>query len=170
MPEDRRSPTPSRGGEQRYRVRAPGVRPRQLSYARTVEAYLRGQMPPRYMLRLGEIDAEYRSLLRALDAAYEALGEACGADAARFAEEWSARARGWSFESVNSLVREHNAWYPLEVDLPMDPRTRDFVPVHGRSYRRLQLGADWVLEHFPAERAAGDEPPAPPSRAPREPL
>jgi hypothetical protein len=170
VPEDRRPQGPARAGEQRYRVRAPGIRPRQLSYARTVEAYLRGQTPPRYMLRLGEIDAEYRAQLRALEAAYEALREACGPDARRFAADWIARVRSWSFESLNSLVREHNAWYPLEVDLPMDPRTRDFVPVHGRSYRRMELGAEWVLEHFPAERAAGDEPPAPPSRAPREPL
>jgi hypothetical protein len=170
VPEDRRPQGPARAGEQRYRVRAPGIRPRQLSYARTVEAYLRGQTPPRYMLRLGEIDAEYRAQLRALEAAYEALREACGPDARRFAADWIARVRSWSFESLNSLVREHNAWYPLEVDLPMDPRTRDFVPVHGRSYRRMELGAEWVLEHFPPEPSAGDEPPAPPSRTPREPL
>jgi hypothetical protein len=150
-------------------VRAPGVRPRQLSYARTVEAYLRGQTPPRYMLRLGEIDTEYRSQRRALETAYEKLREACGADARRFAAEWTARARSWSFESLNSLVREHNAWYPLEVDLPMDPRTRDFVPVHGRSYRRLELGAEWVLEHFPAAPPVGADAPKPPARAPREP-
>ena len=161
-----RPPSPGRAGQQRYRVRAPGVRPRQLSYARTVEAYLRGQTPPRYMLRLGEIDSEYRSQLRALETAYGALREACGADARRFAAEWTARARRWSFESLNSLVREHNAWYPLEVDLPMDPRTRDFVTVHGRSYRRLELGPDWILEHYPPAPAVRSRAPQPPSRAP----
>ena len=150
-------------------MRAPGVRPRQLSYARTVEAYLRGQTPPRYMLRLGEIDAEYRSQRRALEAAYERLLEACGHDARRFAAEWTARARRWSFESLNALVRQHNAWYPLEVDLPMDPRTRDFVPVHGRSYRRRELGPEWILTHYPPVPAARARAPEPPSRSPREP-
>jgi hypothetical protein len=32
----------------------------------------------------------------------------------------------------------------------MDPRTRDYVRIAGRSYRRPVLGPDWVLEHFPA--------------------
>jgi hypothetical protein len=34
----------------------------------------------------------------------------------------------------------------------MDPRTRDYVPIHGRSYRKVPLGPDWVLEHFPPPR------------------
>jgi hypothetical protein len=169
VPEDRRPREHRQAGEQRYRVRAPGVRPRQLSYARTVEAYLRGQSPPRYMLRIGEIDAEYRSQRRALETAYEALLDACGGDARSFAAEWTARARRWSFEALNELIRQHNAWYPLEVDLPMDPRTRDFVPVHGRSYRRRELGADWILEHYPPSPADLARAPDPPSRAPREP-
>jgi hypothetical protein len=32
----------------------------------------------------------------------------------------------------------------------MDPRTRDYVKVNGRSYRRPELGPAWVLEQFPA--------------------
>jgi hypothetical protein len=32
----------------------------------------------------------------------------------------------------------------------MDPRSRDFVKVGGRDYRREKLDAKWVLEHFPA--------------------
>ena len=31
----------------------------------------------------------------------------------------------------------------------MDPRTRDYVPIAGRSYRRRELGPDWILELFP---------------------
>jgi hypothetical protein len=34
----------------------------------------------------------------------------------------------------------------------MDPRTRDYVQVGGRSFRRPELGASWVLERFPAKR------------------
>jgi hypothetical protein len=32
----------------------------------------------------------------------------------------------------------------------MDLRTRDYVKVNGRSYRRPELGPEWVLEQFPA--------------------
>jgi hypothetical protein len=36
----------------------------------------------------------------------------------------------------------------------MDPRTRDFVRVNGRPYRREPLDAAWILERFPPDRAA----------------
>ena len=48
------------------------------------------------------------------------------------------------------LIAQHNDWYPVERDLPLNPRTGDYVRVGGRSYRRPVLGAEWVLEHFPA--------------------
>jgi hypothetical protein len=32
----------------------------------------------------------------------------------------------------------------------MDIRTRDYVLINGRSYRRPMLGPEWVLEHFPS--------------------
>ena len=32
----------------------------------------------------------------------------------------------------------------------MDPRSRDFVKVGGRAYRREPLDAAWVLRRFPA--------------------
>ena len=31
------------------------------------------------------------------------------------------------------------------------PRTGDYLPVMGRSYRRTPLGPEWVLERYPAE-------------------
>jgi hypothetical protein len=36
----------------------------------------------------------------------------------------------------------------------MDPRTRDFVRVNGRSYLRQPLDQEWILERFPANREA----------------
>jgi hypothetical protein len=139
---------------------------RSLTYADAVEAYLRGNSVPRYMQRLRELENEYQALCRVLEHAYRELVEARGQDVKRFATEWTAEVEGWSFERVNSLVRQHNAWYPLEVDLPMDPRTRDYVPVHGRSYMRLELGPRWALEHFPADPRA--RAPKPPAHAPRQ--
>jgi hypothetical protein len=32
----------------------------------------------------------------------------------------------------------------------MDPKTRDFVRVGGRPYRRESLDAGWILTRFPA--------------------
>ena len=52
----------------------------------------------------------------------------------------------------------------------MDPRTRNFIPICGASYRRLELGPRWVLEHFPPDPARREAAPELPRRAPREPL
>ena len=75
--------------------------------------------------------------------------------ARRFARRWRAIAHGWSFEELNELIRTHNEWYPVERDLPMDIHTRDYVLINGRSYRRRELGPDWILEQFPAGRPRG---------------
>jgi hypothetical protein len=148
---------------------------RQIRGPKTVEAYLRGNSRPRYMERLVEIEAEYQVQCRRLEDAYAALKEDCRGDTRLFAWRWRLQAHTWSFHELNELIREHNQWYPVEANLPMDPRTCDYVPIRGASYRRIELGPDWVLEHFPATdgRAEWDgkaEGPSPPRRAPREPL
>ena len=55
------------------------------------------------------------------------------------------------FDELNELIQQHNDWYPIERDLPMDLRTRDYVLVDGKNYRREPLSAEWVLRQFPAE-------------------
>jgi hypothetical protein len=118
---------------------------------RTVEAYLAAGVMPRYMERLREIEAERGNLRRRIGRAYRALKEACGDDREAFARRWRERAHEWSFDDINQLIKEHNDWYPIESGLPLDPRTRDYVPIRGRSYRRTPLSPEWVLEQFPAE-------------------
>jgi hypothetical protein len=117
---------------------------------RSVEAYLKSGVRPRWMERLGDIDQGIAAERQRLARAYRALHEECGHDRRAFARRWRAVARSWRFEGLNELIEQHNAWYPIERQLPMDPRTRDYVRVGGRSYRRPVLGPEWVLEHFPA--------------------
>jgi len=117
---------------------------------RTVESYLAAGVVPRYMQRLREIEDATRLHRRRLRAAYERLREECGDDRVRFARRWHALARRWRFDELNELIREHNEWYPVESGLPLDPRTRDYVRLRGRSYRRAELGPEWVLDRFPA--------------------
>jgi hypothetical protein len=117
---------------------------------RSLEAYLRAGVRPRWMERLIEIERGTKRERRRLQTVYEALREECGEDTAIFARRWQAIARAWRFDELNELIRTHNEWYPVERDLPMDLRTRDYVLINGRSYRRRELGPDWVLEQFPA--------------------
>jgi len=120
---------------------------------RTVESYLKAGVMPRYMERLRDIEAGMRSERNRLGRAYRALAEECAGDAPEFARRWRARARAHAegFDRLNELIREHNDWYPVEANLPMDPRTRDYVLIRGRSYRRPELTVAWILEQYPAE-------------------
>ncbi len=137
------------------RNREPEDSGRQLSrharqYQRTLEGYLQAGHRPRWMERLGEIDLGVAQERRRLQRAYESLRAQCG-DTREFGRRWRELARAWAFDDVNELIRQHNEWYPIERQLPMDPRTRDYVLIHGRSYRREPLDAAWVLAEFPAE-------------------
>jgi hypothetical protein len=134
---------------------------------RSLEHYLKAGMRPRWMERLIEIERGTVRHRRMLEEAYEALQAECGTDRARFRRRWRSIAEGWSFGELNDLIRIHNEWYPVERDLPMDIRTRDYVKINGRSYRRRELDAAWILEQFPvspsgtASRTAPRRPPGP---------
>ena len=117
---------------------------------RSVEAYLKAGVRPRWMERIAEIDHSIAAQRRRLGRSYRLLREECGEDAALFAERWRAFVARCRFDELNELIAQHNAWYPIERDLPMDLRTRDYVLINGRSYRREPLSPEWVLEQFPA--------------------
>ncbi len=117
---------------------------------RSVEAYLKGGVRPRWMERVVDIDGETAYQRRRLARAHRALREECAGDAEAFAARWNALARSWSFDELNALIEQHNEWYPVERDLPLNPRTGDYVHVGGRSYRREVLGPEFVLAQFPA--------------------
>ena len=116
---------------------------------RSIEAYLKAGVRPRWMERVGEIDAGIARERRHLARAHRALQGECEGDPELFAARWRACARSWPFDELNVLIEQHNAWYPIERDLPLNPRTGDYVRVGGRSYRRPVLGPEWVLDQFP---------------------
>jgi len=115
------------------------LRRRLRNFRAEVDSYiasLGGPLP--YMQRLRQIEELTEAHLARLGEAYAARGS-----------DWAAVAERWDFGDVNELIERHNRWYPIEARLAMDPRSRDFVKVGGRSYRRDPLDAAWVLERFP---------------------
>jgi hypothetical protein len=117
---------------------------------RSVEAYLKAGVLPRYMERLREIERETEDQRARLMRAYGALKDECAGDAQLFERLWRERAHAWRFDKLNELIHDHNEWYPIESGLPMDPRTCDYQRIRGRSYRRDPIDAEWVLREFPA--------------------
>jgi hypothetical protein len=96
------------------------------------------------MRRARQIDEETERHRARLAEAYTLYGDD--------PEEWRRIAERWNFTEVNALIDRHNTWYPVEARLPMNPRTKDYVEVGGRPYRREPLDARWILEQFPASR------------------
>ena len=101
-------------------------------------ASLGGPLP--FMRRLRQIDDEIEALTARLAQAYAERKDAAS---------WRRLAERWDFGEVNDLIERHNRYYPIESRLPMDPRTRDYVQIGGRSYRRQPLDAQWILKRFP---------------------
>ena len=118
-------------------------------YQRTLEAYVASSAPPRWMERLAEVDRGIERERRRLAREYDAMRQRHGRDRQSFAQRWRAYAASRRYDELNELIRQHNEWYPIERKLPWDIRTRDYVLIHGRSYRRPELGEDWILEQFP---------------------
>jgi hypothetical protein len=103
---------------------------------------------PRFIERLREIEDQLAHHRFVLERAHRELRASC-VDPDLFARQWREIATAWRFDEVNELIRQHNEYYPIERNLPIDPRTGDYVAVVGHPYRRDEIGSDWVLERFP---------------------
>ena len=109
--------------------------------------------PTAWMRRLRAIEDAVEQHERRLGESWRTLAEEIE-DPAEFAAAWRELAGNWSFAQVNELIERHNRNFPVEARLAMDPRTRDFVRINGRSYLRETLDARWILDRFPADREA----------------
>lgn len=124
---------------------------------RILERYIRSSILPRFVVRLREIEDERVVHAMRLARRYAEVKRSSAGDPGRFEERWRALARAWSFEHVNGLIAQHNECYPLERNLPVDPRTGEYVTVGGRPYEREPLGPEWVLDRFPPVLAGSSE-------------
>jgi hypothetical protein len=155
-------PTPverylARRREEEAAAGGPRLERRRLQSARSVEGYLTGSSPPRWMERLAEIERGIAGERRRLEQAWRGLRRTCAQEGAAFAPRWRATVEAWAFdEELNELIRQHNEWFPIERRLPVDPRTRDYVLINGRPYRRPVLDAGWALAAFPADDPSTD--------------
>lgn len=116
---------------------------------RSVEGYLKGGNPPRWMERIAEIDNRMARERRELAELHRELRERWRHDPAEFARRWRAEVEARDYRELNELISQHNEWYPVERNLAVDPRTGEYLPVHGRRHHRPALGPRWVLEQFP---------------------
>jgi hypothetical protein len=102
--------------------------------------------PPAYMRRKRAIEDLEESLVRRVRAKIEA-----GVDPAAIAAA-AARDIARDIARVNDLIARHNRYYPIEANLPCDPKTGQIVERPGRgAWAPL---AEWSIERL-LERARG---------------
>ena len=108
--------------------------------------------PLMWMRRLRAIEDAVDQHERQLAETWRALAHEVE-DPGEFARLWRETAERWSCAEANGWIARHNAQFPAEARLPMDPRTRDFVRINGKPYEREPLDAAWILERWPADRS-----------------
>jgi hypothetical protein len=119
-----------------------------------VEAYFAASLgPPRWAERLTDLEGEELDLIARLREAWIELAEEVS-DGAAFARAWTARVHATSLERINTLVDQHNEFYPVERRLPWDFRLADYRAPWGVEWRRPRRDAAWLLDALPADRAA----------------
>jgi hypothetical protein len=106
--------------------------------------------PVAWMRRLRTIELLIEEHERRLDEAWQQL-HSSHPEEAEFARAWRHLAALWSFREVNELIERHNRNFPAESQLPMNPRTGDFVRLNGRPYTREPLDAAWILARYPVD-------------------
>jgi hypothetical protein len=92
--------------------------------------------PPAFARRRRAIEDLEEAIVRALvqlccDAASR------GADVAEQAAHARRAAPGRAIGRLGDLVARHNRWYPIEANLPMDPRTGQLLERSGEPWRPL---------------------------------
>jgi len=129
------------------------LRPRLRNFRPDAESAVRALGGPlMWMRRLRAIEDAVDQHERQLANTWRALAQEVE-DPGEFARLWRETAERWSFAEVNEWIARHNAQFPAEARLPMDPRTRDFVRINGKPYEREPLDAAWILERWPADRS-----------------
>jgi hypothetical protein len=100
--------------------------------------------PPRFAERLATIDRLAAELAAQVESRLEQLERLYGAGSPLARARLRRDVTQWDLTKVNTLIAEHNRYYPIERRLAMDPLTGDFVAVNGRSYRRAPLDAPTI--------------------------
>jgi hypothetical protein len=98
---------------------------------------------PRFAERVLEIEGRTMSHRRRLVEARREL-EAVYGEGDLLAAALRRLTRSWCFADVNALIDEHNRWFPIERNLPLDPATGEYLPVLGRTHRLERLGSGWA--------------------------
>ncbi|MFN0070246.1 MAG: hypothetical protein ACKVVP_01990 [Chloroflexota bacterium] len=106
---------------------------------------------PAWAIRLKKIEALTDRLLTELRGDWVALAQEYRREPQLFPVAWAHRLNQLDLGLVNELIRRHNRYFPAEANLPMSPRTGDYVGWGGRDWRCKPLTVHWAEQIFPPD-------------------
>ncbi len=93
--------------------------------------------PPAYMRRLRSIEDLEEGIVRVLAELCEEA-RAAGQPAEEQAAHARAAAPKHALKRLDDLIARHNRWYPIEAELPMQPRTGELLDRTGDPWRPMR--------------------------------
>jgi hypothetical protein len=106
---------------------------------------------PAWAVRLKKIETHTDAHLADLLDRWTSIAYRFRAQPEQFAPAWREHLEQLDFGVVNELIRRHNRYFPAEANLPMSPRTGDYVGWGGHEWRCSPLTVEWAERQFPAD-------------------
>ena len=118
----------------------------------TVAEKLRGYTgPPAFAFRLKRIEDWMESRREIIREAWIELAQKRRMTPDKFRRKWLKFARDFDFSQVNELIDQHNRYYPIERNLPIDIRTGVDLDRGKPFKKRPYLDKNWILNQFPPD-------------------
>ena len=130
---------------------------------------------PAWALRLKQIHDERTQLSARLDAGWKEYARRYRTRPEEFAKRWHSFVTSLDLTKLNTLIKKHNDYYPIEARLPIVwPKGHYLIPV-GIEYPQAFVTVQQILDDYPADLDfalyfTGQDPPPPPPqerKAPR---
>ncbi|HEX3246832.1 MAG TPA: hypothetical protein VHX16_15620 [Chloroflexota bacterium] len=106
---------------------------------------------PAWAVRLKKIETLTDALINNLHDCWVTLAYQHRQQPELFAGAWREQLDELELDVVNELIRRHNRYFPVEANLPMSPRTGDYVAWGGRDWRCSPLTSEWAEQEFPPD-------------------
>lgn len=141
----------------RESVRASGLEGRPLTvhsspFMRDSSAVVSGLLgPPAWAVRLKQIHDGRTRLKATLDAGWAEHARRWRGRPDEFASRWRTFLAKLDLAALNTLIKKHNDYYPIEARLPiMYPSNRYYVPA-GIEYPQQPITVDSMMDEYPAD-------------------
>jgi hypothetical protein len=107
--------------------------------------------PPAWAVRLKQIHDGRTQLRATLDQSWADHARRLRGRPVDFAARWQTHVQKLDLAQLNSLIKKHNEYYPIEARLPiLYPSGKYYVPA-GVEWPQEQVTAEGILEDYPAD-------------------